>query len=72
METPRLFSRSNYLLFVLSLLIVAIGLCLMSGPGSTSTHFEPDIFSVRRIVVAPIVCLAGYLLVFVAILWRRK
>ncbi len=44
----------------------------MSGSGSTSTHFEPGIFSVRRIVVAPIVCLAGYLLVFVAIFWRRK
>ena len=25
----------------------------------TDTHFEPDIFSVRRIKVAPLVCLLG-------------
>ncbi|MDE8697939.1 DUF3098 domain-containing protein, partial [Bacteroides cellulosilyticus] len=29
---------------------------------STPTHFEPDIFSARRIKVAPVVCLVGFLL----------
>ena len=40
----------------------------MAGPGSNEQSFEPDIFSVRRIVVAPIVCLVGYLLIVVGIL----
>ena len=44
---------------------------LMSGDGTTEQAFNPDIFSTRRIVVAPMVCLAGYLLIVVGIL-RRK
>jgi hypothetical protein len=43
----------------------------MSGDGSNEQAFNPDIFSPRRIVVAPMVCLAGYLLIVVGIL-RRK
>jgi len=40
----------------------------MAGPGSTEQAFNPDIFSTRRIVVAPMFCLAGYLLIVVGIL----
>jgi hypothetical protein len=40
----------------------------MSGPDSTGESFNPDIFSPRRIVVAPLLCLAGYLLIVVGIL----
>jgi hypothetical protein len=43
----------------------------MSGAGSTEEAFNPEIFSTRRIVVAPMLCLAGYLLVIVGILWRE-
>lgn len=71
-DTQHPFTRVNYLLLLLSALLIVLGLVLMSGPGSTPTHFEPDIFCTRRIVVAPIVCLAGYLLVFVAIMWRSR
>jgi hypothetical protein len=39
----------------------------MSGTGSTETYFNPDIFSPRRIVIAPMLCLAGYLLIIVGI-----
>lgn len=71
-EFHALFTRNNYLLLVTSVFLIVLGLILMSGPGSTSTHFEPDIFSTRRIIVAPIVCLAGYLTIFVALVWRQK
>jgi hypothetical protein len=40
----------------------------MSGSGSTEQTFNPDIFSFRRIVVAPVLCLIGYLLIIVGIL----
>ena len=33
--------------------------------------FNPDIFSTRRIVIAPIFCLAGYLLIIVGILYKK-
>ena len=51
--------------------LIVVGYILMSGPGSTEQAFNPDIFSPRRIVVAPMLCLAGYLLIIVAIV-RKK
>ena len=48
--------------------LIAVGYLLMAGPGSTEQAFNPDIFSTRRIVVAPMFCLAGYLLIVVGIL----
>lgn len=71
-ETRPLFSRSNYILLLVSVLLIVLGLLLMAGPASTPGHYEPDIFSPRRIQLAPLLCLSGYLLVFVAILWRRR
>lgn len=58
-------------ILIIACILIITGYVLMSGPGSTEQAFNPDIFSTRRIVVAPMVCLAGYLLVVVAILRRR-
>ena len=70
--TTPMFTRKNYLLLIFSCLLIILGLFLMSGNGSTSSHFEPEIFSFRRIVLAPIVCLIGYLSVIVSILYAEK
>ncbi|HPW96720.1 MAG TPA: DUF3098 domain-containing protein [Paludibacteraceae bacterium] len=41
--------------------------------GSTTTlEFNPDIFSFRRITLAPIICMIGFVLMVVAILWKPK
>jgi hypothetical protein len=69
-RTIRVLMTSRNII-IMSCCLIATGYILMSGDGSTEKSFEPDIFSVRRIVVAPIVCLAGYLLIVVGIL-RRK
>ena len=69
--TPK-FTRKNYLLLIFSCLLIILGLFLMSGNGSTFSHFEPEIFSFRRIVLAPIVCLMGYLSFIVSILYAEK
>ena len=58
-------------ILITACLIIVVGYVLMAGPGSKEQAFNPDIFSTRRIVVAPIVCLVGYLLIVVGIL-RRK
>jgi hypothetical protein len=50
--------------------LIAVGYLLMAGPGSTEQHFREEIFSARRIVAAPMCCLAGYLLIIVGILKR--
>ena len=38
------FTRINFILLGVALLIIVVGFVLMSGPGSTDTHFEPSIF----------------------------
>jgi hypothetical protein len=58
---------SRKILMIACILILA-GYVLMSGPGSTEKAFNPDIFSVRRIVIAPLLCLSGYILIIVGIL----
>lgn len=66
------FDKSNYTLLLISVAIIVAGFLLMTGPSSTETHFEPDIFSFRRIVVAPAVCFAGFILVIYAIMHKGK
>ncbi|MBP3615047.1 MAG: DUF3098 domain-containing protein [Bacteroidaceae bacterium] len=66
------FDKSNYILLLVSVAVIIIGFLLMTGPGSTETHFEPDIFSFRRIVVAPAVCFLGFILIIYAIMHKGK
>ena len=66
------FDKSNYTLLLISVAIIVAGFLLMTGPSSTETHFEPDIFSTRRIVVAPLVCFVGFIFMIVAIMYRKK
>ncbi len=66
------FKKSNYTLLLISVAIIIVGFLLMTGPGSTETHFEPDIFSFRRIVLAPAVSFAGFILIIYAIMHRDK
>lgn len=64
------FSKINYILLLVGFAIVLLGFILMSGGSTTEEAFNPDIFGTRRIVVAPMVCLFGFLFVVVAILWK--
>lgn len=66
------FSGKNYLLMGVSALLILLGFMLMSGPATTDAGFEPDIFSTRRIVVAPFVCFAGFVFMIYAILHKSK
>jgi hypothetical protein len=52
--------------------IIILGFLLMTGPGSTEGVFEPDIFSVRRIKVAPAVCFFGFVFMIYGILHKPK
>lgn len=54
------FDKTNFILLAIGMAVVIIGFLLMTGPSSTEGYFEPDIFSVRRIKVAPAVCFFGF------------
>jgi len=62
---------SRHVVFVACALIVT-GYVFMSGPATTGDSFCPEIFSTRRIVVAPVLCLAGYLLMVIGILYKKS
>lgn len=67
------FGKMNYIICAISVLLIVFGFILMTGPSSTvESGFEPDIFSTKRIVVAPMICFGGFLLTIVGILYPRK
>ncbi|MBO5578868.1 MAG: DUF3098 domain-containing protein [Prevotella sp.] len=66
------FDRINYILLVVGMVIVVIGFILMSGAGSTESAYNPDIFSTRRIKVAPVVCLIGFVSMIYAVMHKPK
>ncbi|MBP6064976.1 DUF3098 domain-containing protein [Bacteroides sp.] len=66
------FDKMNFILLAVGMLVVIIGFILMTGPSSTETTFEPDIFSARRIKVAPVVCFLGFIFMIYAVLRKPK
>ncbi len=66
------FDRTNFILLAIGFAVVVIGFILMSGPSSTEQTFNPDIFSVRRIKVAPVVCFIGFVSMIYAIIRKPK
>ena len=66
------FGKMNYILLAAGVAAIILGFFLMMGPGSTETHFEPDIFSFRRIKLAPAISFFGFIFVIVAIMYKPK
>lgn len=66
------FTKTNYILTAVGMVIIIIGLLLMTGSNCTTNYFEPDIFSVRRVKVAPLVTLTGFITIIAAIVYRPK
>lgn len=66
------FDKMNYILLAVGMAIVVLGFILMSGGGSTDTSYDPDIFSARRIKVAPVVCLWGFVSMIYAVMRKPK
>ena len=66
------FDKVNFILLAVGMVIVVIGFLLMTGSGSSDSVYEPDIFSVRRIKVAPIVCLIGFVSMIYAVVRKPK
>lgn len=66
------FNRTNYILLAIGMAIVILGFILMSGSGSTESSYDPDIFSARRIKLAPVVCLVGFVSMIYAVIRKPK
>jgi hypothetical protein len=67
------FDKLNYIICAAAVLLIVTGFILMTGSSSSvEGGFEPDIFSTKRIVVAPMVCFSGFLLMIAGILYPEK
>jgi hypothetical protein len=56
-----IFGKKNYKFMFIGLACIALGFILMSGGGSDDPNvFNPDIFSWRRIRLAPTLVLIGF------------
>jgi len=68
-----IFSKKNYKFMFIGLACIALGFILMSGGGSDNPNvFNPDIFSFRRIRLAPMLVLLGFGIEIYAILLNPK
>ena len=72
-KTSFAVGKMNYLYMAISFGIIIIGYLLMTGGGSKDPKvFNPDIFSFRRITLAPIMIFIGYILMIFAIMKKPK
>lgn len=66
-------TKKNYVMMLVGLAIVVVGFVLMTGGGSDDPAvFSEKMFSFRRITLAPIVVIAGFVFEIFAIMWRPK
>ena len=66
------FDKMNFILLGIGMAIVILGFILESGGCSNEHTFDAEIFSTRRIVVAPTVTLIGFLSIIYAVIRKPK
>jgi uncharacterized membrane protein len=69
-----LFGKENYRWMIIGLVLILLGLLLMIGGKSKDPNvFNPtEVYSFRRITLAPILILAGFVLEIVGIFKKSK
>jgi len=67
------FHKENYILLIAGLVLIVVGFLFMLGGGSDDPKvFSEALFSFRRLTLAPILILAGYIVEVYAIMKRPK
>ena len=67
-------TKENYILLIIGFVIIVIGFLLMLGGGSKDPNIfnEKELFSFRRVTLAPIVILFGFIFEIYAIMKKSK
>ncbi|MRG47796.1 DUF3098 domain-containing protein [Chitinophaga sp. SYP-B3965] len=71
-EERSLFGKSNYQLMLAGVVLIVIGFLLMMGGGGEGRFDPKEVYSFRRITLAPIVILLGLVLEIFAIMRKPK
>ena len=65
--------KENYFLLIIAVVIVIIGFILMAGGGSDDPNvFNEAIYGFRRVKLAPVITLAGFIFGIYAIMKKPK
>lgn len=72
-ENNFLFGKTNYIIMIVGLLVIALGYVLMSGGGNDDPNqFNEAIFNFRRIRLAPTVIFIGFGVIIYSIFKSKK
>lgn len=67
------FNKVNYIIMAAGIVILALGYLLLSGGGSDDPNvFNPAMFDTRRLFVAPVLIVLGFVAEIVAIMYKGK
>ena len=70
-EKDYLFDKRRYRFLILSIFIIGIGFVLMSGGESNDPNiFNNEIYNFRRIRLAPLMVISGFILCIFSILYK--
>jgi uncharacterized membrane protein len=69
-----LFTRDNYIWMLAGLAVIALGFILMAGGKSADPKLfnTDDVYSTRRITIAPFLIIVGFVLEIVGIMKKPK
>ena len=68
-----LFSKGRYKILFISILIIGLGFVVMSGGESSDPDiFNEEIYNFRRIRLAPLMIVSGFILCIFSILHKEK
>jgi hypothetical protein len=78
-NNPFYFGKENYKLMLIGLALIIVGFILMMGADANTvdgkydpTVWNEGVFSIRRIRIAPMLVIAGFVVEVYAILKRKK
>jgi hypothetical protein len=73
-ETGRLFDKQNFMWMLIGVAVLIVGFLLMAGGGNTDPNVfdQSEVYSARRITVAPIIILIGLAIEIYAIFRTPK
>ena len=67
------FSKTNYIIMIAGIVLLALGYIFLTGGGSDDPNvFNPAMFNSRRLYVAPILIILGLITEIVAIMYNGK
>ena len=67
------FGKINYILLIVGIVLLALGYILLAGGGSKDPDvFSDAIFDTQRLVIAPLLLIAGFVVEVFAIMIKSK